>query len=64
MYEIKVRKIKSRVRKDATLTIVELLKNGKVIDEIGRTYRDAAHLITAGNMLKNKMEKGNQNDRN
>ena len=62
MYEIKVRKIKSRVRKDATLTIVELLQDGKVIDEIGRTYRDATHLIIAGNMLKNKMEKENQND--
>ena len=56
MYEIKVRKIKSRVRKDATLTIIELLKDGKVIDEIGRTYRDATHLIMAGNVLKNKMK--------
>ena len=55
MYEIKVRKIKSRVRKDTTLTIVELLKDGKVIDEIGRTYRDATHLIMEGNKLKNKM---------
>ena len=64
MYTVQVRKIKSRVRKDTTLTIVELLKDGKVIDEIGRTYRDATHLITAGNMLKNKMAKGNQNDRN
>lgn len=62
MYEIKVRKIESRVRKDATLTIVELLQDGKVIDEIGRTYRDATHLIMAGNMLKNKMKKENQND--
>ena len=59
MYEIKVRKIKSRVRKDATLTIVELLKDDKVINEIGRTYKDATHLIMAGNMLKNKMEKEN-----
>ena len=64
MYEIKVRKIESRVRKDTTLTIVELLQDGKVIDEIGRTYRDATHLIMAGNMLKNKMEKENQNDWN
>ena len=64
MYTVQVRKIKSRVRKDTTLTIVELLKDGKVIDEIGRTYRDATHLIMAGNMLKNKMEKENQNDRN
>lgn len=62
MYEIKVRKIESRVRKDATLTIVELLQDGKVIDEIGRTYRDATHLIMEGNVLKNKMEKENQND--
>ena len=62
MYEIKVRKIESRVRKDTTLTIIELLKGGEVIDEIGRTYRDATHLIMAGNMLKNKMEKENQND--
>ena len=59
MYEIKVRKIKSRVRKDATLTIVELLKDDKVINEIGRTYKGATHLIMAGNMLKNKMEKEN-----
>ena len=64
MYEIKVRKIESGVRKDATLTIVELLQDGKVIDEIGRTYRDATHIIMAGNMLKNKMEKENQNDWN
>ena len=64
MYTVKVRKIESRVRKDTTLTIVELLKDGIVIDEIGRTYRDATHLIMAGNMLKNKMEKENQNDRN
>lgn len=56
MYTVQVRKIKSRVRKDTTLTIVELLKDGKVIDEIGRTYKDATHLIMAGNMLKNKME--------
>ena len=62
MYEIKVRKIKSRVRKDAALTIVELLQDGKVIDEIGRTYGNATHLIMEGNMLKNKMVKGNQND--
>ena len=56
MYEIKVRKIESRVRKDTTLTIVELLQDGKVIDEIGRTYRDATHLIMAGNILKNKIK--------
>ena len=62
MYTVQVRKIKSRVRKDATLTIVELLKDGVVIDEMGRTYKDATHLIMEGNMLKNKMEKGNQND--
>ena len=59
MYTVQVRKIKSRFRKDTTLTIVELLKDGEVIDEIGRTYRDATHLIMAGNMLKNKMEKEN-----
>ena len=64
MYEIKVRKIESRVRKVTTITIVEILQDGKAIDEIGRTYRDATHLIMAGNMLKNKMEKENQNDRN
>ena len=62
MYEIKVRKIKSRVRKDTTLTIVELCEDGKVIDEIGRTYRDATHLIMTGNILKNKMEKESWND--
>ena len=55
MYTVQVRKIESRVRKDTTLTIVELLKDGEVIDEIGRTYRDATHLIMVGNMLKNKM---------
>ena len=64
MYTVQVRKIKNRVRKDATLTIVELLRDGKVIDEIGRTYMDATHLIIAGNMLKNKMGKENQNDWN
>ena len=55
MYTVQVRKIKSRVRKDATLTIVEILKDSAVIDEIGRTYKDATHLIMVGNMLKNKM---------
>ena len=55
MYTVQVRKIKSRVRKDATLTIVELLKDNKVVDEIGRTYKDATHLIVEGNKLKNKM---------
>ena len=64
MYTVQVRKIESRVRKDTTLTIVELVKDGKVIDEIGRTYRDATHLIVEGNVLKNKMEKENQNDWN
>ena len=51
MLKVKVTKSHSRVRKGEILKVVEIEKDGTVIEEVGRTYDSAITLIREANKM-------------
>jgi hypothetical protein len=49
--KVKITKQESKVRKGQVLTIVEIEKDGKTIDEVGRTYGNSTNLINKANQF-------------